>query len=67
MIKLKEPYMIYDDEKDVMHIYDGKAEVACIEHPLINLDYLLKEFLRLKDCLDLIEYYFDILNYFFIS
>ena len=40
MIKLKEPYMVYDDEKDVVHIYDGKAEVACIEHPLINLDYL---------------------------
>lgn len=40
MIKLKEPYMVYDDEKDIVHIYDGKAEVACIEHPLINLDYL---------------------------
>lgn len=40
MIKLKEPYMVYDDEKDVVHIYDGKVEVACIEHPLINLDYL---------------------------
>lgn len=40
MIKLKEPYMIYNDEKDVVHIYDGKVEVACIEHPLINLDYL---------------------------
>ena len=40
MIKLKEPYMVYDDEKDVVHIYDGKAEVVCIEHPLINLDYL---------------------------
>ena len=40
MIKLKEPYMVDDDEKDVVHIYDGKAEVACIEHPLINLDYL---------------------------
>lgn len=40
MIKLKEPYMVYDDEKDAVHIYDGKVEVACIEHPLINLDYL---------------------------
>lgn len=40
MIKLKEPYMVYDDEKDVVHIYDGKVEVVCIEHPLINLDYL---------------------------
>lgn len=40
MIKLKEPYMVYDDEKDVVHIYDGKAEVVRIEHPLINLDYL---------------------------
>ena len=40
MIKLKEPYMVYDDEKDVVHIYDGKVEVAWIEHPLINLDYL---------------------------
>lgn len=40
MIKLKEPYMVYDDEKDVVHIYDEKVEVACIEHPLINLDYL---------------------------
>ena len=40
MMKLKEPYMVYDDEKDAVHIYDGKAEVACIEHPLINLDYL---------------------------
>ena len=40
MIKLKEPYMVYDDEKDIVHIYDGKAEVVCIEHPLINLDYL---------------------------
>ena len=40
MIKLKEPYMVYDDEKDVVHIYDGKVEVARIEHPLINLDYL---------------------------
>ena len=40
MIKLKEPYMVYDDKKDVVHIYDGKAEVVCIEHPLINLDYL---------------------------
>ena len=40
MIELKEPYMVYDNEKDVIHIYDGKAEVVCIEHPLINLDYL---------------------------
>ena len=40
MIELKEPYMVYDNEKDVVHIYDGKAEVALIEHPLINLDYL---------------------------
>ena len=40
MIKLKEPYMVYDDEKDVVHIYDGKVEVVRIEHPLINLDYL---------------------------
>ena len=40
MVKLKEPYMVYDDEKDVVHIYDGKAEVVRIEHPLINLDYL---------------------------
>lgn len=40
MVKLKEPYMVYDDEKDVVHIYDGKAEVVHIEHPLINLDYL---------------------------
>ena len=40
MIKLKEPYMVYDDEKDVVHIYDGKVEVVYIEHPLINLDYL---------------------------
>lgn len=40
MIKLKEPYMVYDNEKDAIHIYDGKVEVACIEHPLINLDYL---------------------------
>ena len=40
MIKLKEPYMVYDDEKDVVHIYDGKAEVVRIEHPIINLDYL---------------------------
>lgn len=40
MIKLKEPYMVYDDEKDVVHIYDGKVEVIRIEHPLINLDYL---------------------------
>ena len=40
MIKLKEPYMVYDDEKDVVHIYDGKVEVICIEHPIINLDYL---------------------------
>ena len=40
MIKLKEPYMVYDDEKDVVHIYDGKEEVARIEHPIINLDYL---------------------------
>ena len=40
MIKLKEPYMVYDDEKDVVHIYDGKVEVVCIEHPIINLDYL---------------------------
>ena len=40
MMKLKEPYMVYDDEKDVVHIYDGKVEVVCIEHPLINLDYL---------------------------
>lgn len=40
MIKLKEPYMIYNDEKDVIHIYDGKAEVVRIKHPLINLDYL---------------------------
>ena len=40
MIKLKEPYMVYDNEKDVVHIYDGKEEVALIEHPLINLDYL---------------------------
>ena len=40
MIKLKEPYMVYDDKKDVVHIYDGKAEVVRIEHPLINLDYL---------------------------
>ena len=40
MIKLKEPYMVYDDEKNVVHIYDGKVEVAWIEHPLINLDYL---------------------------
>ena len=40
MIKLKEPYMFYDDEKDVVHIYDGKVEVVRIEHPLINLDYL---------------------------
>lgn len=40
MIKLKEPYIIYDNEKDVIHIYDGKAEVAQLEHPLINLDYL---------------------------
>lgn len=40
MIKLKEPYMVYDDENDIVHIYDGKAEVVCIEHPLINLDYL---------------------------
>ena len=40
MIELKEPYMVYDNEKDVIHIYDGKAEVVYIEHPLINLDYL---------------------------
>ena len=40
MIKLKEPYMVYDDKKDVVHIYDGKVEVVRIEHPLINLDYL---------------------------
>lgn len=40
MMKLKEPYMVYDNEKDVVHIYDGKEEVALIEHPLINLDYL---------------------------
>ena len=40
MIKLKEPYMFYDDKKDVVHIYDGKVEVVRIEHPLINLDYL---------------------------
>ena len=40
MIELKEPYMVYDNEKDVIHIYDGKAEVVCIDHPLINLDYL---------------------------
>ena len=40
MIELKEPYMVYDNEKDVIHIYDGKAEVVCIEHPLISLDYL---------------------------
>ena len=40
MMKLKEPYMVYDDEKDVVHIYDGKVEVVRIEHPLINLDYL---------------------------
>ena len=40
MIKLKDPYMIYDDKKDVVHIYDGKVEVVRIEHPLINLDYL---------------------------
>ena len=40
MIELKEPYMVYDDEKDVVHIYDGKAEVVQIKHPLINLDYL---------------------------
>ena len=40
MIKLKEPYMVYDDEKDVVHIYDGNVEVVRIEHPLINLDYL---------------------------
>ena len=40
MIELKEPYMVYDNEKDVIHIYNGKAEVVCIEHPLINLDYL---------------------------
>ena len=40
MIKLKEPYMVYDDEKDVVHIYDGKVEVVRIEHPLIKLDYL---------------------------
>ena len=44
MIKLKEPYMIYNDEKDVVHIYDGKAEVVRIEHPLINLDYLAQSF-----------------------
>ena len=40
MIKLKEPYMVYDNEKDVIHIYDGKVKVVQIEHPLINLDYL---------------------------
>ena len=40
MIELKEPYMVYDNEKDVVHIYDGKEEVARIEHPIINLDYL---------------------------
>ena len=40
MIELKEPYMVYDNEKDVVHIYDGKVEVVRIEHPLINLDYL---------------------------
>ena len=40
MIELKEPYMVYDDEKDVIHIYNGKVKVVQIEHPLINLDYL---------------------------
>ena len=40
MIELKEPYMVYDNEKDVIHIYDGKVKVVQIEHPLINLDYL---------------------------
>lgn len=40
MIKLKKPYMVYDNEKDVIHIYDGKVKIAQIEHPLINLDYL---------------------------
>ena len=40
MIKLKEPYMVYDDKKDVLCIYDRKVEVAQITHPLINLDYL---------------------------
>ena len=40
MIKLKEPYMVYNDEKDIVHIYDGKVEVVRIEHPLIKLDYL---------------------------
>ena len=40
MVKLKEPYMVYNDKKDVIHIYDGKVEVVRIEHPLINLDYL---------------------------
>ena len=40
MIKLKEPYMVYDNDKDVLCIYDRKVEVAQITHPLINLDYL---------------------------
>lgn len=40
MIKLKEPYIYYDNKKDIIHVYDGKTKVLQITYPLINLDYL---------------------------
>jgi len=40
MIKLKEPYVYYDDTNDVLYIYDGKTEVAQIEQPQFDLKYV---------------------------